>query len=227
VGEFPPARSLAPRGGDFLTGPATFPSKAIEDRFACAAIFALMNRQPDSPVLPHREAYVRELVLSGSDYSLRVQIGLHLLLYFSWDRADLVRARSVYLALQSLMSGRYVTPFAYPLRQRAREGTQQPCPGTMPSPHPAVQPALPQIAVMSPSTGGPSSSWTYHSLPLRGRAREGEGGGVAAKPRHNTISYPACRSAPKQGKADADVFTPELTTLEPPSPSLHPPPKLK
>jgi len=110
-GDFRPLDHWIAEVQDYLTGAAVFPSMEIEARFACAAFMAFMNRQLENPALPRWEQFVQNLVLHGTDHALRIQIGPHLFLYYAWYRSEFSKARTLYHALQPVMSDESAPPF--------------------------------------------------------------------------------------------------------------------
>ncbi len=68
------------------------PSAEIGGRVAIGMFAALMYGQPDHPSLDEWVARVRAIVLEAPDPRLRLEIGSHLLIYFTWWRGDLAAA---------------------------------------------------------------------------------------------------------------------------------------
>jgi ATP/maltotriose-dependent transcriptional regulator MalT/DNA-binding SARP family transcriptional activator len=109
-GDFTPIDRWIAAFEELKTCHAEFPSSEVEARVTFGIFTALMYRRPQHPDLPHWLDRVRTLMLNSPDTQLRMMIGHHLLLYFSWWAGDLHKAAMVINALRPLASSSDITP---------------------------------------------------------------------------------------------------------------------
>ncbi len=83
-GNFKPLDRWIAEMEDLLRNHPVFPSPEIEAQVACGMFLALMYPQPDHPDLPSWERRVWKIMLMGADDRLRIKVGNHLLLYYTW-----------------------------------------------------------------------------------------------------------------------------------------------
>jgi len=88
---------------------------ALDPLVACGMFLALMNRCPEHPRMHYWAQRAWELGFAGADPNLRLKVGPHLLLYYTWWTGDLSRAQQLLNRLRPYAED----PKAPPLLQTA------------------------------------------------------------------------------------------------------------
>jgi len=86
------------------------PSPDIEVKVSCGMFLSLMYRQAGNSNLLYWENKVLEIINSNIDLRIRMNIGTHLLLYYTWWRSDLSKAEIVANTLEQFATSDDVPP---------------------------------------------------------------------------------------------------------------------
>ncbi len=109
-GDFTPLERWIPLLDPLLSSAAGSMPDDLQGRISCAMFMALVHARPDHPDLPKWESRVWSMVMHGQDPLSRMNIGNHLLLYYTWWRGDLARARVVFETLRTISDTPGVPP---------------------------------------------------------------------------------------------------------------------
>jgi LuxR family maltose regulon positive regulatory protein len=95
LGDFSPADRWISEIEILLRQYPKFPSPEIEARVAYAVFCLVMFRQPQHPALPLWEEKVRAIAFGTTNIQMRILIGAHLMLYYTWWTGEQAKAELV------------------------------------------------------------------------------------------------------------------------------------
>jgi len=91
-GDYKPLKRWLAEMADVLLAQPRLANPELDAQVACGVFLALMYAEPQHPDMPRWEQRVREIVLHGGDPRLQVNVGNHLLIYYTWWIGDLAKA---------------------------------------------------------------------------------------------------------------------------------------
>ncbi|HYU69614.1 MAG TPA: hypothetical protein VEL09_09830, partial [Burkholderiales bacterium] len=84
----------------------------LEAQVACGVFMALMSRRPQHPDIGAWAQRAWDLTIGGGDAALRMKVGPHLVLYYTWWIGDLAKAELLLKALRELAEDPNAAPLA-------------------------------------------------------------------------------------------------------------------